>query len=73
MAMKRMILVLGTMFIVTTAVLAQDQPLSEKSSDGLQQENSTVIKGLASNEHYPSCHRMKNWAASQPVKTVSAE
>ena len=71
--MKRLILVLGTIFIVTTPVLAQDQAVPEKSSDGLQQENSTVINSLASSDHYPSCHRMKNWTATQPLKTVSAE
>ena len=68
-----MILVLGTIFIVTTPVLAQDQAVPEKSSDVLQQENSIVIKGLASNAHYPSCQRMKNWTATQPLKTVSTE
>jgi biopolymer transport protein ExbD len=71
--MKELILVFCTFFIVTTPVFAQDQPLPEKSSDSLQQEDSPTIEGLATSDHYPSCHRMKNWAAKQPLKTVSAE
>jgi hypothetical protein len=71
--MKAKILIFGMIFGVTTPVFAQDQTVPEQGSASLQQENSIVIQSLATNDHYPSCHRMSNWSAKQPLKTVSTE
>jgi hypothetical protein len=66
-------LLLCSILIVTIPVFAQNPPVPDKNTGSPQRENPTIIHGLTISDHYPSCHRMKNWAATSKLKITTTE